>query len=143
MFTVITHKVFIPTEIFLLQHLFIFCRTGAFRHPNFVENAFNTKAGINLEKSSVLEGAKPKSTRGSGFWRDTPDVVSDPTREKTTKKRSGGRRKNHQDRLPFSLLFLAAFHGLTDHQIESGKKRGIEGRKNKTRSEAVPSGCRP
>ena len=65
---------------YFLQHFFILCRIGAFRHPIFIENASNTKAGINLEKSSVLEGAKPKRTRGAGVWRDTPDVVSDSTR---------------------------------------------------------------
>ena len=76
-------------------------------------------------------------------WRDQREAT-DPTREATRKKGSWGgwRKEDHQPDCLF-LTNSSLPSRLTFHQIELGKKRGIEGRKKKRRSEAVPPCCRP
>ena len=143
-----------------LQHLFISCRTGAFRHLNFIESVYNLQAGDHLVRKVRTRRGKLKRTYAPSQTKKSRCLLgrvrrgwSGATSERHIWSHAQGHKKEEElraskerkgsDRLPFCPQLLAAFHDSPTTRSNQARKGGLEGRKKKRRSVAVPPCCRP
>lgn len=130
-----------------LQHLFISCRTGAFRHLNFIESVYNLQAGDHLvwkvrtrrgelkrtyapsqtKKSRCLLGRVRRGWSGATSERH---IWSHAWGHEKEEELRGSKERKSSNRLPFSPQLLAAFHDSpTTRSNQARKGWSREGRR--------------